>query len=153
MPKIIKYKSTDDLAKTLADNNIKYCSSVIYCKSEAEANVYSEMIMRFGISIGQDTIFICDFLDIRMVFSDKTDNPLQFLLGNRHQPQSQFCLISGNPILQHFRRISIQNSHRLKFSGAAEQVEPVIDKIGIYLFPIPRIAGSLDFDSHIALSP
>lgn len=48
MPKIIKYKSTDDLAKTLADNNIKYCNSVIYCKSEAEANVYSEMIIRFA---------------------------------------------------------------------------------------------------------
>ena len=48
MPKIIKYKSTDDLAKVLADNNIKYCNSVIYCKSEAEANVYSEMIMRFA---------------------------------------------------------------------------------------------------------
>ena len=48
MPKIIKYKSTDDLAKTLADNNTKYCNSVIYCKSEAEANVYSEMITRFA---------------------------------------------------------------------------------------------------------
>lgn len=58
MPKIIKYKSTDDLAKTLADNNIKYCSSVIYCKSEAEANVYSEMIMRFGNGVkGVDHLY------------------------------------------------------------------------------------------------
>ena len=50
MGKIIKYKPTDDLAKTLADNNIKYCNSVIYCKSEAEANVYYEMIIRFADS-------------------------------------------------------------------------------------------------------
>ena len=58
MPKIIKYKSTDDLAKTLADNNIKYCNSVIYCKSEAEANVYSEMIMHFGNGVkGVDHLY------------------------------------------------------------------------------------------------
>lgn len=58
MPKIIKYKPTDDLAKTLADNNIKYCNSVIYCKSEAEANVYSEMIIRFADSIkGVDHLY------------------------------------------------------------------------------------------------
>ena len=58
MPKIIKYKSTDDLAKTLADNNIKYCSSVIYCKSEAEANVYYEMITRFAEGVkGVDHLY------------------------------------------------------------------------------------------------
>ena len=58
MPKIIKYKSTDDLAKTLADNNIKYCSSVIYCKSEAEANVYFEMITRFAEGVkGVDHLY------------------------------------------------------------------------------------------------
>ena len=58
MPKIVKYKPTDDLAKTLADNNIKYCNSVIYCKSEAEANVYSEMIMRFGNGVkGVDHLY------------------------------------------------------------------------------------------------
>lgn len=58
MPKIIKYKATDDLAKTLADNNIKYCSSVIYCKSEAEANVYSEMIIHFANGVkGVDHLY------------------------------------------------------------------------------------------------
>ncbi len=58
MPKIIKYKSTDDLAKILADNNTKYCNSVIYCKSEAEANVYSEMIIRFADGIkGVDHLY------------------------------------------------------------------------------------------------
>lgn len=59
MPMIIKYKATDDLAKILADNNIKYCSSVIYCKSEAEANVYSEMIMHFakGVRKGVDHLY------------------------------------------------------------------------------------------------
>lgn len=58
MAKIIKYKSTDDLAKTLADNNIKYCSSVIYCKSEAEANVYFEMITRFAEGVkGVDHLY------------------------------------------------------------------------------------------------
>lgn len=58
MAKIIKYKSTDDLAKTLADNNIKYCSSVIYCKSEAEANVYYEMITRFAEGVkGVDHLY------------------------------------------------------------------------------------------------
>ena len=58
MPRIIKYKSTDDLAKTLADNNIQYCNSVIYCKSEAEANVYYEMIIRFADGIkGVDHLY------------------------------------------------------------------------------------------------
>lgn len=58
MPKIIKYKPTDDLAKTLADNNIKYCNSVIYCKSEAEANVYYEIIIRFANGVkGVDHLY------------------------------------------------------------------------------------------------